>query len=51
MRFGMNFPRYVVIPFTEVGNGIFVIASIFTGSTFTLSDDMGPRNTMDFTPI
>ena len=57
-RFGMNFPKYVTMPknrwssLTEFGNGIFVIASIFAGSTFTPSDDiMCLRNTMDFTPI
>ena len=57
-RFRMNFPKYVIVPknlwssFTEFGNGISVIASIFAGSTFTPSDDIiCPRNTMDFTPI
>ena len=57
-RFRMNFPKYVVMPknhwssLTEFGNGIFIIASIFAGSTFTPSDDiMCPRNTMEFTPI
>ena len=57
-RFGMNFPKYVIMPknrwssFTEFGNGIFVIASIFAGSTFTPSDNIiCLRNTMDFTLI
>ena len=53
-----NFPKYVIIPktrwslFTEFGDGIFVIASIFTGSTFTTSGDIIlSSNTMDFIPI
>ena len=57
-RFGMNFPTYVIMPknhwssLTEFDNDIFVIASIFAGSTFTHSDDIiCPRNTTDFTPI
>ena len=57
-RFGINFPKYVIMPknhwssLTEFRNGIFVIASIFTGSTYTPSDGIiCPRNTIDFTPI
>ena len=54
-RFDINFPKYFIMPknhwssFTEFGNGIFMIASIFNGSTFTPSDDIiCPRNTMNF---
>ena len=57
-RFGMNFPKYVIMPtnrwssLTKFGYGIFAIASIFAGSTFMPSDDkICPRNTMDFTSI
>ena len=57
-RFGMNFPNYVIMPkscwslLTDLGNNIFVIASIFAGLTFTPSDGIiRPRNTMDFTAI
>ena len=56
--FGTNFPKNVIMPknrwssFTEFGNDIFGIASIFAGSTFTPSDDIiCLRSTMDFTPI
>ena len=57
-RFGMNVPKFVIMPknrwssLTEFGNDIFVIASVFVGLTFKPSDDITcSRNTMDFTPF
>ena len=57
-RFGMNFPKSVIMPknccnsFTEFGNGIIVVAPVFAGITFTLLDYIiCLRNTMVFTKI
>ena len=57
-RFGMNFLKYVLMlnnrwsSLIEFGNDDFVIASIFAGLIFTLSDDIiCPRDTMNFSPI
>ena len=54
----MSFPKYVIMPknrwssLAEFGNGTFVTASIFAGSTFSPSDDIiCPRNTMDLPPV
>ena len=37
--------------FTEFGNDIFVTASVFSGSPFTSSDDICPRNMIDFNSV
>ena len=51
-KFDMKFPECVIMPKNhwssciEFVNGIFVIASIFVGSTFIPSDDICLRNTV-----